>query len=458
MTKLIRLARPFVLLLLTAAPCLADHAAQIDRLAQPLVDDKVIVGCVVGVIVGDEVEVHGYGEVVRGGGQRPDGRTAYEIGSITKAFTGTLLADMAERGEVQLDQPMAELLPAGVNAPAFAADQPITLAMLSSHTSGLPRLPDNMEPKDPHNPFADYADEQMYAFVNAHKLRRAPGEYEYSNFGAGLLGALLARRAGKSYEELIVERIAAPLDMADTRVTLAADAQSRLAPPYNGALDPEKNWDLGALTGAGGLRSTADDMLKLLAAAMSDADDAPARALRLAGQQRTGKPGEIGVGLGWHIARDGVSRWHNGQTGGYSSFVGYIAPPKLAVVVLCNTATDATTTLGERVLQSLAGLQVEPITVRREVAVDPAVLQTYVGVYALSPFFTITVTLEDGQLMAQATGQDKYPIFAASPTEFFYKVVNAQITFEVTKDGAVERMVLHQNGADAPGVRTDSIK
>jgi CubicO group peptidase (beta-lactamase class C family) len=436
--------------------CRADHSAEVDRLVLPLVENDAIVGCVVGIIDGDQREVHGYGEIVRGGGQAPNGDTVYEIGSITKAYTGTLLADMVERGLVKLDDPISTLLPEGTTAPAFAADQPLTLLHLATHTSGLPRLPDNMPRKDPTNPYADYTPELMYSFLSAHKLRRAPGEYEYSNYGAGLLGALLARRANISYEQLVIDRIAAPLEMNDTRITLTPDEAGRLSPPYNRALDADKNWDLNAVVGAGGLRSTVNDQLKFLAAALADDDRPLVQALHFAGEHRHGEPGEIGVGLGWHVARDGVTRWHNGQTGGYSSFVGYFQPRRVAVAVLCNTATDLTTTLGEKILQSALGMEVESIALRKSVIVDASTLESYVGVYELAPTFAITITLEDGQLMAQATGQDKFPVFPESATEFFYKVVDAQLSFAASADGKIEKLILHQNGRDLPGTRVEA--
>jgi serine-type D-Ala-D-Ala carboxypeptidase/endopeptidase len=445
----------FAIALGSAVSGRGDHAADVERLVVPLVESGSIVGCVVGVIDGDEQEVFGYGEIARGDGQTPDGATVYEIGSVTKAITGTLLADMINRGEVTLETPLAELLPEGVTARQYDDEHPLTLLHLATHTSGLPRLPHNMAPKDANNPYADYTLEMMYGFLGDYALHRAPGEYEYSNYGAALLGQLLARRAGKSYEELFVERIATPLEMNDTRIALLADMSARLAPPYDAALSPNHNWDLDAFAGAGALRSTADDMLKLLAAALDEGDSDVSRALRLAGERRHGEDGEIGVGLGWHVASDGVSRWHNGQTGGYSSFVGYIPDRRLAVVVLCNTATQLTTEMGEKVLQTLAGMTVDPPSFRQAVEVDSAVLEKYVGEYKLAPFFAITVTLEDGQLMAQATGQDKFPIFAESETEFFYRVVDAQLTFEVDADGKATKLILHQNGADVPGIRAD---
>src|SRR6185503_2590223 len=132
------------------------------------------------------------------------GDTIYEIGSVTKAFTGTLLADMANRGELTLDAPLQDLLPKDVRLHLYK-NKPIRLVDVASQTSGLPRMPDNFVPKDPGNPYADYSPDRMFEFVGRHELRRAPGEYEYSNLGMGLLGHVLATKAGKSYEGLLVE-------------------------------------------------------------------------------------------------------------------------------------------------------------------------------------------------------------------------------------------------------------
>jgi serine-type D-Ala-D-Ala carboxypeptidase/endopeptidase len=439
-----------------AATCRAEHAAAIEKSVRPLLEKKTIVGCVVGVIDGDAREVYGFGttrlEAGEPVGAAPDGDTIFEIGSVSKALTGTLLAEMIARGEVKLERPIAELLPAGATAPSFDG-KPLTLLHLATHTSGLPRLPDNGWFVDFTNPYVNYTPELMFAFLNDHKLRRAPGEYEYSNYGAGLLGTLLARRAGKGYEKLLVARILSPLEMNDTRIKLSSDQTARLAPGHNAARVRMKNWDFDSIAPAGAWRSTADDMLKLLAAALADDDRPVVRALHDAGVRRHGKDGEIGVGLGWHLARDGVTRWHNGQTGGYSSFVGYFPDKRAAVVVLCNTAVEETTPLGERILRAVLGVpEPEPVK-RQEVDVDRSTLEKYVGTYQLTSAFAITVTLEDDQLFAQATGQDKYPLFAEAPTEFFYKVVDAQITFVVGDDGGVEEMILHQNGANLAGQR-----
>ncbi len=259
----------------------ADLRQQIDSLAQPLIEDGTAVGFVVGIVRDGQTQIFGYGETVKGSQTVPDGDTLFEIGSISKVFTCSLLADMVERGLMKLDDPVQQYLPDDVKMPV-AEGQPIKLVDLATHTSGLPRLPDNLRPADLTNPYADYGDQQLFAFLNGHKLSRPPGKYEYSNLAMGLLGAVLARRAGTSYEQLLTDRITGPLAMNDTRITLDEAHRKRLATAYSFALEPVKSWDFQALAGAGAIRSTARDILKF-AAANFDGSDAPlAKAFRLA--------------------------------------------------------------------------------------------------------------------------------------------------------------------------------
>ncbi len=425
---------------------------KVDKLVQPLLDADAIVGCVVGIVDGEKQEVRGYGSIHHGKADKPNGDTIYEIGSVTKAFTGTLLADMVNRGEVKLDAPLQDFMPEGVKLHLFK-DKPIRLVDLASQTSGLPRVPTNMELKSLINPYADYSTKRMFDFLSKCELTRAPGEYEYSNLGMGLLGHTLAEKAGKPYETLIVERICDPLKMNDTRITLSDDQRKRFAPAYDVALEPVRDWDFDALAGCGALRSTANDLMKLAEGSLSDDKRPVVAAIHEAWKPHYGKPGQIGVGLGWHIARDGVTRWHNGRTGGYSGAIFIFAPKKIAVVVVCNTATDRTTELAEKIIQTTLGMSPPPIVVRKTIKLAPDVLKQYEGTYALSLLFAITITAEDGKLMAQATGQDKFRIFPESETKFFYKIVDAEIDFEKGKDGKVEKLILHQNGKNLPGLK-----
>ena len=211
-------------------------------------------------------------------GDKPvDGDTIFEIGSITKVFTSLLLADMVEHGEVKLEDPLSKFLPLSVKVPQRNGKE-ITLVDLATHTSGLPRLPDHT-PKDTNNPYADYTVEQMYTFLSGYTLQRDIGsQYEYSNFGAGLLGHVLALKAGATYESLVVQRICKPLGMDDTCITITPEMNARFADGHDDTGKTAEHWDVPTLSGCGTLRSTADDLLKFLAASMGlvKSDLAPA--------------------------------------------------------------------------------------------------------------------------------------------------------------------------------------
>jgi CubicO group peptidase (beta-lactamase class C family) len=311
--------------------------AEIRRMLVQRVDEqKQADGLVVGVIEPGGRRVVSHGGV--------DGDTVFEIGSFTKVFTSLLLADMVQRGEVKLDDSVAKYLPEGVTVPQRGG-RAITLKDLATHTSGLPRLPSNLLPKNPMNPYADYTAEQMYQFLSTHELRRDIGsKYEYSNLGVGLLGHALARRAGMDYEALLRARVTGPLGMKNTAITLTPWMKEHLAAGHNAAGQPAANWDIPTLAGAGAVRSTANDMLIFLAAAMGYVKTplAPAFAAMLVPRMPTGSP-VMEIALGWHIlTKDGEEQiWHNGGTGGYRSWAGYNPKSRTGVVVLSNRSTTA---------------------------------------------------------------------------------------------------------------------
>jgi D-alanyl-D-alanine-carboxypeptidase/D-alanyl-D-alanine-endopeptidase len=301
----------------------------------------------------------------------------------------------------------------------------------------------------------------MYEFLSACEPKRPPGEsYEYSNLGAGLLGHALSRRAGKSYEALVAERICKTLTMNDTRITLGEGMRSRLAPGHDADGEQVANWDLPTFAGAGGLRSTCNDMLKFLAANMA-ANKAPGKAgelgaaMRSTHQPRTGADMSNDIALGWHVRRKPKTVWHNGQTGGYHSMVAFMPDENVGVVLLTNTATGTVDKVALDLLRRAAGMPAKPLTLRVPAkGIDPAVFDDYAGEYALSPAFKLTVTRDGDRLLCQATGQPRFRVFPLSQSEYFYRVVDARITFERGDDGKVKGLVLHQNGASIPGTRT----
>jgi len=417
------------------------------------------VGIVVGVIEPQGRRVVAYGGLEKGDPRPLNGDTVFEIGSASKVFTSLALADMVQRGEVALTDPVAKYLPAEVKVPERAG-RAITLVDLSTHTSGLPRMPSNFQPKDPANPYADYTVEQLYQFLSTYQLTRDIGsQFEYSNLGGGLLGHVLARRAGMDYEALVRSRITGPLGMNSTGITLSPDMKARLAVGHNYQLKPVPNWDLPALAGAGALRSSVNDLLTFLAANLGYVKSplTPAMAAMLATRRPTGATGRGEIGLGWLIAKpsDDEIVWHNGGTGGYRSFIGYDQKARVGVVVLSNTFTAAgVDDIGMHLLDSHVPLMAPPKE-HKEVAVDPKVFDGYVGRYQLAPNFILTITREDDQLYAQATNQPKLPIFPEGEREFFYKAVDAQITFETDSKGRATSLTLHQNGANVPAKRIE---
>lgn len=274
-------------------------------------------------------------------GAPPADDTVYEIGSITKAFTGVLLADMVLNNEVTLETTIGELVPGS----SYTAEvQRITVGQLATHSSGLPRLPGNLmaSVKDQSNPYADYTPDHLDAFLRDVKPASENIKPEYSNLGFGLLGHVLTTKAGKSYEALITERVLAPLGMRDTVVTLTASHRTRLAPGHaNGKVT--SNWDIPTLAGAGALRSTPADMAKMLAALIDPPDSRIGRAIRLARTPRADLSADRRIGFGWITQKGDEGRdlvWHNGGTGGYRSFIGAIPDAGVGLVVLTNAQTN----------------------------------------------------------------------------------------------------------------------
>ena len=454
--------KTFALLLviapLAAAAVIGDD--EIRRILAERIDArKQAVGIVAGVIDPAGRRVIGHGKLAAGDTRTPDGDTVFEIGSVTKVFTALLLADMVARGEVALDDPVSKYLPQEVRMPRRGG-RDITLQDLATHTSALPRLPSPFTPKNPANPYADYSVEDLYRFLSSHELRRDIGsQYEYSNLGGGLLGHVLARRAGMDYESLVRARITGPLGMNDTRIALTPEMKSRLASGHNERLAPVANWDLPTLAGAGALRSTVNDLLKFVAVPLGDPNRPLAKAMSamLAVRRPTGAP-TLEIALGWHVAKRGGREivWHNGGTGGYRSIVAFDPVARAGVVVLSNTFTNAgVDDIGQHLLDPSSPLLPAP-TSHTEIALEANVLERYVGRYQIAPGFIIEITRADNHLFAQATNQPRFEIFAEKESAFFLKVVDAQIDFEVDPAGGrATGLVLHQAGQRISGKRIE---
>lgn len=432
------------------APAFPDNAALTEML-KARVEDGRATGLVLGVMEADgATRIVSYGDP--GANAAPLGaETVFEIGSVTKTFTTTLLADMVMKGEVKLDVPAQQYAPPGMTLPTRNG-KAITLANLAEQNSGLPRLPGNLDLSsvDMSNPYAAYTTQMLNDFLAGYTLPREPGaEFEYSNLGMGVLGQILAYRAGTDYETAVRERILAPLGMTSTAITLTPVMKDRLAQGHAAEGAPAANWDMPSLPGAGALRSTVNDMLKYLDANLGEPTSDLERAMRLAQEPRFLLAGSREIGLGWftHNTSSSSLIYHNGGTGGYGAIIA-MDPKRNVGLVLLGNRTGIPEDIAMHLMDPSIPLIPPPAGDRVEISVPVDVLQSYVGVYALDamPAIEFTVTVENGQLQVQVTGQPRAPVFATAETEFFYKVVDAQLTFVPASGDAPAYLILHQDG------------
>ncbi len=407
----------------------------VERLARPLIEREVVVGLAIGLLTPKGDRFVGLGKD-RPDGSEPTPDTVFEIGSVTKVFTALALAQMVDAGEVTLDQPVASII--------AGAPQTITLEALATHTAGLPRMPANFSPADMHDPYADYGADRLTAEL-ANVTLTGAGHYASSNLGAGLLGHALATKAGVTYQELIVSRIGWALEMPDTFVVPTGEAFARMAEGHDAALQRTRAWRWDVLAGAGALRSTVNDMVHFVRAQL-EPPEALAQAIALTHQARhpldEGGGGQIG--LGWHITAGGT-RWHNGETEGFHSFIGFDPARRIGVVVLANTASAAAVdALGDALIDLLRGKSPPPIALPPRV--PDATLDRYAGTYTLTPAMQFTIVRRGHVLVAQLTGQSEMPVFPESETIFAYQAVPAKLEFVIDATGTVTGLVLHQNG------------
>lgn len=448
------------------APLPANWSIPADDRIREVLEERIAARAGAGFVVG-VVEPAGRRVVAAGpaGATGFDGRTIFEIGSVTKVFTALLLADMVVRGEVSLDDPAEKFLPPGARMPERG--RKITLRDLANHRSGLPRLPDNLPMSDPEDPYADYTEALLLDFLARHQLARDVGsEYEYSNLGMGLLGYLLARRSGTDYASLLRDRVTGPLGMKDTVVALDDERKARFAQGHDIHLRPAKPWNIGVLAGAGALRSSAEDLMTFIEAFLGDRQGSLAPAMKLMLENRwPAMDPRFETGLGWLVAKSpaGDIVMHDGGTGGYRTSLAFDPAKSRGVVVLTNAAVEPAVNdlsihlLVGSPLAPLRPIPPAPAPSARLTAVDLPVaeLDRVAGRYDFGNGLLLTVAREGESLFAQLSGQPRFPIFAEAPLRFFWKVVDARLRFVTDQSGVVTGTVLQQAGQELTGKRLD---
>ena len=320
-------------------PLVSALDKEVDSAAQSYISLLATTGLSIGILVNGKTYYYGYGETARGNANLPDEHSIYEIGSISKTFTATLLADAVEKGKVKLDDPVSKYFPDSIPALEYQGS-PVTLKMLSNHSSGIPRMPGNFHPSNNDNPYKDYSDQDLFGFYKTFKLDRKPGtEYEYSNLAAATLGIILEKVNKKSYQDLIVETICDPLGMNETREFIRKKDSIRFVKGYNEEGKYNSQWDFEAMAAAGSIRSTVSDMLLYAKAQLGKAPPALEKDFQLT-HEKTFSNGAVNTALGWHYIKPGKDEvlFHNGGTGGFRTYLAVNLEKKFAVVVLSNTA------------------------------------------------------------------------------------------------------------------------
>jgi CubicO group peptidase (beta-lactamase class C family) len=371
--------------------------------------------------------------------------TKFRLGSITKQFTAASILLLEERGKLKVEDPVKKYMP---NAPA--AWDKITIFHLLTHTSGIPSF----------TGFSDYESHETQAMTPGKLVewfRDKPLEFEpgtkwnYSNSGYILLGYLIEKISGQSYAEFVQQNIFTPLGMKDSGYDSNSAIIARRAAGYT----PGKSGPINAgfvhmsiPFSAGALYSTTEDLLRweqgLFGGQLLKPDSLT--------KMTTPFKQDYAFGLGVSTQNGHKMIAHDGGIQGFNTFLAYFPDDKLVVAVLANLNGPAGQMAGNLAKVAL-GEKVMLPTERKEITVSPEILKQYVGTYELAPNFSLTITLEDGQLVSQGTNQGKVPMFAESETMFFLKLVDAQIEFVKNEKGDVTNLMLHQNGRDVKGVR-----
>lgn len=354
-----------------STPEKSSLAAIVTQLVDEDFQQRAHVGIVIGAVAMDQEFLSGFGTRVFGSPEPPDADTVFEIGSITKTFTGLLLAKRIDEGTLKLDDRVTDLLPEGWRLSEPATN--ITLRHLTTHTSGFPRLPSNLlgtarlgRSLFGGDPYRNYSEEQFREALEQVELEFEPGQkHRYSNFAVGLLGFVLATHNGSDYETLLKNDLCKPLGMDRTTITNEPWHDEHLAPGYRSSMKlgtavtvlGSSAWELpNHLAGAGAIRSTGTDMMKYLKANMGLIDTPIDDAIRLSHTTLYEERKDRAIGMNWirsldeNIEQEVI--WHNGGTGGYRSYLGFTEDCRLGVVVLCNTQNDADA-LGQRILREM---------------------------------------------------------------------------------------------------------
>lgn len=360
-------------------------------------------------------------------------KTVYEIGSISKTYTSLLLAQMVVEEKLQLNDPVESIWPEPFSL-KDSNNQAITLKQLATHTSGLPRLPDNLNAfsKDP---YADYDRIKLLKAVQQLEIKKAGVSYFYSNFAVGLLGETLAQHKNTSYNALIEKNILQPLNLKQTHMTLETVPEQVKAQGYHNNW-PTSDWQFQALAGAGSIRSSIEDLLAYGVANLNQPEKTLKEAMRLATRIHH-KQGPFDVGLGWHFNADGML-WHNGGTAGFSSII--MIDPNTQKVVAGITNSSPSANIEDIVLHLMD--PTKPMTDHEfPVDIEAAKLTQFTGDFKLmAGDKKIKIIAANDQLYFSAPKQPRQALVYIGNDTFKVKLFNAKLHFKRNENGNITEL------------------
>ncbi len=414
------------------------------------------IGIIVGVIEPAGQRIVALGHRSKSDRRQPDGDTAFEIGSLTKVFTGLLLAEMAQRGEVSMTDTAAKLLAGTVTVPSRGR-QPITLLDLATHTSGLPFMPEL--PSE--GTAAPYAKADLVRFVNAYKPSSpGPARWEYSNLGYWLLGEALASRASQDFEDLLHTRVLAPLGARRSGFALSPGMRANLAVGHDASLEPAPALStqpvFAMMSAAGGLYSSTNDLLKVMAIGLAYERSPLTAAMKVSVATRRPAAGHGDEqALGWTVIKDDGSEliFRDGGTFGYSSCVAWHPANRMGVVVLSNHVAGVSD-IARHLLRP--GFPLEPpATLRRrtEVQLPAATLDRYVGRYDAGSEGIFRIARKGTFLMFESPADWGLPALRIRPEsarDFFASELPLRVTVESDANGRVTGILIYPPRGQKP--------
>ncbi|HXU19221.1 MAG TPA: serine hydrolase [Verrucomicrobiae bacterium] len=451
----IPIALLIVLLLTSSGAAAQDLQSKLDQYMQASVKVNHFMGSVLVAQHGKILFAKGYGMANIKDRIPNASDTEFRVGSVTKEFTATAILKLQSEGKLNVQDPVCKYVP---NCPVDW--HPIKIFHLLTHTSGIPDFTNfpnylkiDTKPITPAQLLADFKDKP---------LDFKPGaKFRYSNSGYEVLGYIIERVSGETYQRFLQQNIFGPLEMKESGYDSSHPTAKNHAIGYvyaQTSFKPADYVDMTVPYSAGALYSTVQDLYtwdralqagKLLPKPLLDQMFAP--------QVSTGGTADSHYGFGWFISTAyGHKEYsHEGGIQGFTCLNSWFPEQDAYVIVLDNMQSAAIGTIARQLAAILFGQKYELPKAREAITLPPQELQKFAGQYQINPHLMLTITLADGQLNLQSSGRPSLPIFPESKTEFFLKVADAQISFVLNPQGKATGLILHQGGQDMLGKKVN---